>query len=295
MTTVSEIRRVFREHGLTPKKWMGQNLLVEPHYLKRIGEAARISPGEPIVEIGAGLGFLTEELRKRGAQVYALEIDSGFFRVLQERFLGQEGVELIHADALKYDFESLADRIGKLRVVANLPYNISSRLLFSFCRKSRIFRSLHILLQREVAERLLAPPGTKEYGILTVLLAARGSVEILLNIPPKAFFPVPEITSSLVRVTFKSPPPIQVADPMLFEHLVKASFAGRRKTLRNTLKGFSGRDLSPEDVGTAADRIGIDLSRRGETLSAEEFARFADALSSLVSVADREADRSHEC
>ena len=261
---------------------MGQNLLVEPRYLKQIAESARISRGEAIVEIGAGLGFLTEELSRRGAKVYALEIDSGFFRVLEERFSGQEGVELIHADALKYDFQALADRIGKLRVVANLPYNISSRLLFSFCGQSRIFRSLHILLQREVAERLTAPPGTKEYGILTVILAATGTVEILGNIPSEAFFPAPEITSSLVLITFSSPPPIQIADDVLFEHLVKASFSGRRKTLRNTLKGLASIGISADAVQLAADRAGIDLSRRGEALSPDEFGRFADALHALV-------------
>ena len=280
MTSVSEIRRIFREHGLTPKKWMGQNLLVDHGYLRRIGEAAHISPDEPIVEIGAGLGFLTEELERRGAKVYALEIDAGFFRVLQERFSGSQQVHLIHADALKYDFAALADQIGQLRVVANLPYNISSRLLFSFCRHSRLFHSLHILLQREVAERLIAAPGTKDYGILTVLLAAKGSVDILFNIPPKAFFPVPDVTSSLIRATFLSPPPLQIGDPMLFERLVKASFAGRRKTLRNTLKGLSGAD--GESVTRAAQQAGIDLARRGETLSPAEFAAFANALHRLI-------------
>jgi len=280
MTSVSEIRRIFREHGLTPKKWMGQNLLVDHGYLRRIGEAAHISPDEPILEIGAGLGFLTEELERRGARVYALEIDSGFFRVLQERFSGSPRVHLIHSDALKYDFQGLVAQIGQLRIVANLPYNISSRLLFSFCRNSRLFHSLHVLLQKEVAERLVASPGTKDYGILTVLLAAKGSVNILFNIPPKAFFPVPEVTSSLTRVTFLSPSPLQIDDPLLFERLVKASFAGRRKTLRNALKGLS--DARGEPVALAAEQAGIDLARRGETLSPAEFARFANALHRLI-------------
>jgi 16S rRNA (adenine1518-N6/adenine1519-N6)-dimethyltransferase len=280
MMSVSEIRRIFREHGLAPKKWMGQNLLIDHGYLRRIGEAAHISPDEPVVEIGAGLGFLTEELERRGARIYALEIDSGFFRVLQEKFSGSARIELIHADALKYDFEALAGRLGQLRVVANLPYNISSRLLFSFCRKSRLFDSLHILLQREVAERLAASPSTKDYGILTVLLAAKASVEILFDIPPKAFFPVPEVTSSLIQVTFLSPAPLQIADSMLFERLVKASFASRRKTLRNTLRRLSG--ASGESVALAAKQAGIDMARRGETLSPDEFATFANALGRLI-------------
>jgi 16S rRNA (adenine1518-N6/adenine1519-N6)-dimethyltransferase len=277
MPSVSEIRQLFREYGLAPKKWMGQNLLVDPRYLTRIGETARIEEGEPLVEIGAGLGFLTEELRGRGAKIYALEIDSGFFRVLQERFSGSPFVELIHADALKYDFHSLRDRIGKLRVVANLPYNISSRLLFTFFRNSADFSSLHILLQKEVAHRLLAEPGSKEYGVLTVVLAAKATADILFDIPPRAFFPVPEITSSLVRVTFPDPPPLHVTDAALFERLVKISFAGRRKTLRNNLRAFSFT-IGTDSVNRAAEESAIDLSRRGETLSPEEFVRFAEAI-----------------
>lgn len=280
MDTVAEIKRIFREYGLAPKKWMGQNLLVDPRHLKRIGESAGIVPGEPIVEVGAGLGVLTRELADRGATVHALEVDSGFFRVLQEKFGSSAQVKLIHADALKYDFGSLAEEIGTLRVVANLPYNVSSRLLFMFCRNREIFRSLHILLQEEVADRLTAEPGTKAYGVLTVLLGATGVVEILFAIPPKAFFPVPEVTSAFVRVDFPRRPPISVADSGLFVRLVKASFAGRRKTLRNTLKNAGIPGVPMSMLAEAADATGIDLGRRGETLSPHEFAQLANAVHS---------------
>jgi len=149
MTKSSEASRLLSEHGLTPKKWMGQNLVVNPHYLHKILEAARIEAGDTIVEIGAGLGALTQGLLDLGAKVRALEIDRGFYRLLEERFTGNPDVVLLHEDALKYDLRGLAGELGPLKVVANLPYNISSRLIFKFHEDSDVFSSLCILLQRE--------------------------------------------------------------------------------------------------------------------------------------------------
>lgn len=280
MSNGSEVRRIFKRYGLAPKKWLGQNLLVDSLYLNKIVQAAGITSGETVVEVGAGLGVLTEALVHRGAKVCALEVDSGFFRVLEKKFADSSHVRLIHADALKYDFRSLAEGIGKLRVVANLPYNISSRLLFTFQENRDIFTTLHILLQKEVAERLIANPGTKDYGVLTVLLGISAKVELVFDIPPHAFFPAPEVTSTLVRVVFPEIPPFPVQDSRLLTRLAKASFAGRRKTLRNTLRGSRILRVGPEALVQASDAAGIDLGRRGETLSFEEFARFADAIKS---------------
>lgn len=278
MLTPADIRRLFREQGLTPKKWMGQNLLVDPYYLKGIVTAARVTLGEKIIEIGAGLGVLTEELVRAGADVWALEVDRGFFRVLEQRFSGSPQVTLIHADALRYDFPELGRELGRLRVVANLPYNISSRLIFTFYEQRDIFCSLHVLLQREVAQRLVAGPGTRDYGVLTVLLGAVASVEILFDIPPRAFYPVPAVFSSLVAISFPERPPVAVTDARLFTKLIKTAFASRRKTLRNTLRGLALPCAPGMTLASAAEAAGIDLSRRAETLSAAEFAGFADAL-----------------
>jgi 16S rRNA (adenine1518-N6/adenine1519-N6)-dimethyltransferase len=278
MPTTVDVKKVFREHALTPKKWMGQNLLVDAHYLRRIVEAADIKSQELIVEVGAGLGVLTEALAGKGAEVWALEIDSGFFRVLQERLGDTRHVHLIHADAMKYDFRQLAAEIGKLRVVANLPYNISSRLIFRLHEDRDIFSSLYILLQKEVAERLVAEPGTKDYGVLTALLGVSADVRLLFDIPPRAFHPVPEITSTLVKILFPDTPPVPVLDSKLLTRLVKAAFAARRKTLWNNLRSPTVPGLSTKAIVDAAQHAQIDLSRRGETLSPEEFARFADAF-----------------
>ncbi len=278
MSKASEIKRIFKEQGLAPKKWMGQNLLVDGSYLNGIVRAANLKEGDSVVEVGAGLGVLTEALVGQGAKVWALEIDSGFFRSLQEKFGESDNLVLIHADALKFDFRELAKKIGKLRVVANLPYNISSRLIFMFHENREIFSTLDVLLQKEVAERLVASPGTKEYGVLTVLLGVSATAEILFDIPPKAFVPVPEVISSLVHISFPDTPPIEVSDSQLLTRLVKASFAGRRKTLRNTLRNAAIEGLTPQSLAISADQTGIDLGRRGETLTPQEFATLANAI-----------------
>jgi 16S rRNA (adenine1518-N6/adenine1519-N6)-dimethyltransferase len=283
MPKPSEIKRILKDHGLAPKKWMGQNFLVDPSYLRKIVAASGVQSGDAVVEVGAGLGALTETLVEWGVRVWALEVDSGFFRVLEEKFAFTDRVQLVHADALRYDFRGLAKTIGRLKVVANLPYSISSRLLFRIHENRDIFSSLHILLQREVAERLVAEPGTKDYGILTVFLAVNAVVDVLFHIPARAFFPAPDIVSSLVRVTFLDEPTMAVPDRDLLTNLVRSSFAERRKTLRNTLRARPIPGVAMETLVTAAEEAGIDLARRGETLSPEEFVRFAAVIHAHVS------------
>jgi 16S rRNA (adenine1518-N6/adenine1519-N6)-dimethyltransferase len=261
---------------------MGQNLLIDKKFLERIVEASKVLSGDKIVEIGAGLGVLTEALAEKGAEVWGLELDSGFFRVLEEKFVKRREIHLIHADALKYDFEGLAEEIGSLRVVANLPYNVSSRLIFRFFEHRNLFDELIILLQREVAERLVARPGTKDYGILTVLLAVSSQIERLFNIPAAAFFPTPAIKSTLVKITF-SPDRAEIKDEGLFIRLVKAAFAGRRKTLRNTLRS-SNTGISEEMISEAAEKARIDLRLRGEALTPQDFVRFSNALTVVTGV-----------
>ena len=278
MSNIHDTIKTFRDNKLAPKKWLGQNLLVDRHYLDRIVREACVVPGEHIVEIGAGLGALTQVLAESGAKVIAIEIDSGFFKELQKRFENLENVELVHADALKFNFRELAQRIGRLRVVANLPYNVSSRLVFMFQDNSDIFSSLTIMLQQEVAERFMADPGGKEYGTLSVLLGIRSSVQRLFDIPNKAFYPVPAVSSTLIRIDFDRGPDINVSDYRLLTRLVKAAFASRRKTLRNNLKSMTEHGLSPEDIQAAAQQASVDLGRRAETLSPQEFANFSNAI-----------------
>lgn len=284
MSSVHETIKTFREKKLSPKKWLGQNLLVDVHYLERIISAAQVTPGEYIVEVGAGLGALTKALADSGARVIAIEIDSGFFRELESKFRGVENVELVHADALKFNFRELAGRVGRLRVVANLPYSVSSRLVFMFQDNSDIFGSLTIMLQKEVADRFMAGPGGKEYGTLSALLGVRSTVRALFDIPGRAFYPAPAVDSTLIRIDFYETPQIHVADYKLLTRLVKTAFSARRKTLRNNLKSMLAPGLDAAALQRAADRSGIDLGRRAETLSPFEFAAFSNAIGEEMSV-----------
>lgn len=277
MKIVSE-KQILKERKLAPKKWLGQNMLVDPRYLKRIVEASGVKPGDRVVEIGAGLGSLTDELLQAGAHVWAMEIDSGFFKFLQEKFGDLPSVNLIHGDALKWDFRSLADRMGPLKLVANLPYSVSSRLLFRFFEHREALDSIHVLLQREVAQRLTAQAGTKEYGILTVLLGATAAVRIMFDIPPKAFVPVPDVYSSFVRILFRPTDSSSIPDVSMLVGLVKGAFRARRKTLRNNLMYGRIQGLGGESIEAAARRCAIDLGRRAETLTPQEFVEFARQL-----------------
>jgi 16S rRNA (adenine1518-N6/adenine1519-N6)-dimethyltransferase len=273
----SEIKNIFQERGLSPKKWMGQNFLVDPNYLQKIVNAAEVRPGETVVEIGAGLGTLTAALAEAGAHVIAIEIDAGYARILAEVFANNPQVEIIHADALTYSFQEPADVHGRLRVVANLPYNVSGRLVFRFFEHRRLFESLHILLQKEPALRLTAQPGSKDFGILTALLGVTARVDVLFDAPPNAFFPAPKVTSSFVRVRFENFAELSDREVDTMVKLLKTVFNSRRKTMRNTLKQPVG-DYTVEQIHTAADAAQIDLGRRPETLSPGEFARFAREL-----------------
>ncbi len=272
-------KAIFKAKGLAPKKWMGQNLLVEPSYLGMIVDAARISEGDHIVEIGAGLGALTRELVRRNVTVWAIEVDAGFFRELEVTFRNEPNVRLIHRDVLKFDFRSLAVDIGKLKVVANLPYSLSSRLVFTFQENRDIFDYAVVMLQKEVAERLVAGPGSRDYGALTVLLAATTKAQALFDIPPSAFYPRPEVVSTLIRIVFPDPPPYNVTDHKTLTKLVKSGFSSRRKTLRNALKSLTLPGLSFDQIESVAGLTGIDLGRRAETLSPEEFVVFSNTLS----------------
>ncbi|MFA6224095.1 MAG: 16S rRNA (adenine(1518)-N(6)/adenine(1519)-N(6))-dimethyltransferase RsmA [Desulfomonilaceae bacterium] len=275
-------KAIFRAKGLAPKKWLGQNLLVDPSYLDMIVDVADLREGDHIIEIGAGLGALTKELARLNVTVWAIEVDAGFFRELELNLSSFPNVKLIHQDVLRFDFRSLAADVGKLKVVANLPYSLSSRIIFTFQENHDIFDFAVVMLQREVAERLVADPGTRDYGALTVLLAATAYSQSLFDVPPEAFYPRPAVTSTMIRIVFPDTPPHNITDHKFFTILVKAAFSSRRKTLRNSLKSLVAHGLPFDRIIEAAGVSGVDLGRRAETLSPEEFVRFSNTFSEMA-------------
>jgi 16S rRNA (adenine1518-N6/adenine1519-N6)-dimethyltransferase len=248
------------------RKRFGQNFLVDPHYIAKIVDAVAPQPGDNLVEIGPGQGALTRLLIQRAGHLAAIEIDRDLALRLGTEF-PPERLTLFVADALEFDFASLRPT---LRVVGNLPYNISSPLLFHLAQFESRIVDLHVMLQREVVARMTARPATADYGRLTVMLQAKFRVTRLFTVPAGAFRPVPSVESAVARLVPLGAAKLHIADDALFARIVAAAFGQRRKTLRNALSGLC-------DAAMLAD-VGIDPGARGETLAVADFVRLANAL-----------------
>ncbi|MFB3817202.1 MAG: 16S rRNA (adenine(1518)-N(6)/adenine(1519)-N(6))-dimethyltransferase RsmA [Candidatus Methylomirabilales bacterium] len=275
---LARTRALLDAHGLAPRKARGQHFLIDPRVRDAIVQAADVTPGSTVLEVGPGTGVLTEALLRAGARVLAVELDRGLAGLLQETLGGHPGLTLWVEDALRLDFAArLRDHParGAIRVVANIPYYITSPLILHLLEQPGLFRLLALTIQREVAERLAAGPGEKAYGALTLACQYRAEVRTALHIPRGAFYPVPEVESRLVRLDVRPAPPVRVPSPERLFAVVRAGFGQRRKTLRNALRG-AGWTAAPVEAALAA--AGIAGSRRAETLSLEEFARLAAAL-----------------
>ena len=248
-----------------PKKRFGQHFLTDRHHLREIVAAIDPQPGDAMIEIGAGTGILTAELARVVERLHVIEIDRELAPALRSRF--PSGQVVVHeADALKFDFGQLD---GRLRVVGNLPYNVSTPILFRIAELADRLRDALFMLQREVVDRMVAAPGSKEYGRLSVMLQYRFAMACVLRVPPQAFTPPPKVESAVVSLRPLGAGRARAKDEALFARVVASAFSQRRKTLRNATK-----TLVPED---AFARTGIDAARRGETLSVAEFIALSDA------------------
>ncbi|MBU6509686.1 MAG: 16S rRNA (adenine(1518)-N(6)/adenine(1519)-N(6))-dimethyltransferase RsmA [Gammaproteobacteria bacterium] len=250
-----------------PRKRFGQHFLHDRNIINKILLAINPQPGDSLVEIGPGRGALTLPLLERHGQLTAVELDRDVIPQLQAAAVGKGELHVIQGDALKTDFRTLAPPGEKIRLIGNLPYNISTPLLFHLLDQAQTIADMHFMLQKEVVQRMAAKPGGKDYGRLTVMLAARCRVEPLFHIGSGAFTPAPKVESSFVRLTPHATPPFKIADQPRFAKIVNQAFSQRRKTLRNALRG-----LTDEAVIRAA---GLNPSARPETLSTGDYARLA--------------------
>ncbi len=266
-------RQLLARHGLRAKKSWGQNFLVDPGVRRRIVAASELGPADTVVEIGAGLGALTSALAETGAQVLAIERDPDLVAVLRE-VVGPR-VTVIPADALTFDLAAAARAAGRpLVVVGNLPYQITSPLLFALVEAGAAVQRAILMVQREVAERVVAAPGSKIYGRLSVMAQQRAAVEILFHVGAGAFHPRPAVTSTVMRVTPRAAPWAPVADLALFAEVVRVAFSTRRKMLRRALAPAFGE----EAARAALARAGIEETRRAEELDVAALARLTTAL-----------------
>ena len=255
-----------------PRKRFGQHFLVDPGVIHAIVEAIRPQPSDTIVEIGPGPGAITRPLARRAKRLHLIELDRDLASALSAEFAGDRSVTVHEADALSFDFRQLGN---DLRVVGNLPYNISTPLLFHLLSQRDAIRDMHFMLQKEVVDRMAATPGSKAYGRLGVMLSCHQYIEPLFDVQPDSFDPPPAVMSAVVRLTPKTDNGIAIEDPEHMSRLVAAAFGQRRKTLRNSLRDFA----STEQLAAA----GIDPGQRAEQLDVDAFVSLSNALVSTRS------------
>ena len=272
--------QILKSYGLIPRKRFSQNFLTDRNIAARIVNALGLKGDDAVIEIGPGLGILTEGLLDSGVKVIGIEIDRDLAGGLKERFNGRNNLEIINADALKISYKELAvQRKEKLKVVSNLPYNISTPIIFKLLEEREIFSMFLLMLQKEVAQRIVSPPDNKEYGVLSVMVQLLADVKIEFDVPPSCFHPAPKVYSSVVRFNILNRPRIDVEDVAFFKRVVKASFGQRRKTLLNALKSLN---IETPQLVELLNIINIDSKRRGETLTLEEFAVLSRELKKLM-------------
>lgn len=261
------------------KKSFGQNFLIDENYIERIIIALDLQVGETIVEIGAGRGALTEKLIDSGANVVAVELERGMISVLREEFGDYENFKLIESDALKVNFAELTDTLNpsKIKLVANLPFNISTAILQKLFEQREVFSRMILMFQREVVDRITARVGSSERGFLTVLTDLYLKTEKLFDVPPDAFLPAPKVWSSVVRLIPKPETEINLSDEHLFRHIVSAGFAQKRKTILNNFKNLPPnlQKIFP-DINLLLNNCAIDAQRRAETLTLNEWKCLAE-------------------
>ncbi len=269
---------ILKAFGLRMSKKLGQNFLIDASIVQGIVDAAEIEEGDRVLEIGPGIGTLTQGLAEAGADVTAVELDKKLPAVLAETLKGYDNVRIVPGDILKVNIpEIMGD--APFKVAANLPYYITTPILMALLERHLPITHMVTMVQKEVALRMVAKPGGKDYGALSVAVQYYTEPEIVLDVPPRSFIPAPEVDSVVIACKVRETPAVAVADEKMFFRVVKAAFGQRRKTLANALKGGG---LPKEQIKDAMEQAGIDPTRRGETLTLAEFGKLADAFSSMA-------------
>ena len=277
---MSTTLKLLKAHHIRPLKKYGQSFLTDDQIFRKIVDAGHLHPEDTVLEIGAGLGVMTGMLAESAAKVMAVEVDPHLINILRENLCARDNVEIVHRDILSCDLAMIPPPTppGRIKVMGNIPYNITSEILFHLLKFRKRIHSAVLLMQKEVAERLTAEPGTKAYGIPSVILSMYADLEMLFHVSNQCFYPVPAVQSSLIRLVFRDEPRYPLNDEEAFRLLVRASFAQRRKTLLNNLKSFRNIEKTSEEIVAILSDLAIDGSRRAETLTLPEFAALSNAL-----------------
>lgn len=272
---------VLNKYGFTFQKKFGQNFLIDPHVLDKIIRAAEITEDDFVLEIGPGMGTMTQYLAYAAREVYAVEIDKSLIPILEDTLSDYDNVTVINEDILKVNIAKLAEEKNggrPIKVVANLPYYITTPIIMGLFESHVPVESITVMVQKEVADRMQVGPGTKDYGALSLAVQYYAKPYIVANVPPNCFMPRPKVGSAVIRLTRHAETPVQVDDEKLLFQIIRASFNQRRKTLANGLKNYEGLSFEKETIEAAIAECGFSPSVRGEALSLEEFAKLANVL-----------------
>lgn len=272
---------VLNRYHFAFKKRFGQNFLIDAHVLEKILRAAEITPEDTALEIGPGIGTLTQALCEHAKQVVAVEIDRTLIPILREDTCKEyDNLTLINDDVLKVDLHELSRKFGNCRfqVVANLPYYITTPILMGLLEQRVPMKNITVMVQKEVAQRMQAGPGTKDYGALSLAVQYYARPYLAANVPPNCFMPRPGVGSAVIRLTPHSEPPVKVSDETFLFALIRAAFGQRRKTLVNSLSNAPELSVTKEQTAAALAKLGLSETVRGEALSLEQFARLTELL-----------------
>ena len=279
MTLYQQTREFLKRTGRNPNQKLGQHFLIDPHTLQEITWAAKLTDADFVLEIGAGLGFLTSVLAATAKRVVAVEIDDFLYAELQLKFSRIPHISLIQGDILKQDLPTLLNDFPpqNTKIVANLPYYITTPILWELLKHRQKVGACVLTMQTEVAERIISPPGNKRYGALSIGVSYYAEAEIVHTIPPNQFYPSPQVDSSVLTLQMRTAPQVTVENEALFFQIVRAAFQSRRKMLRNALLK-NGVSISADAFNVICAQLAIDPQRRGETLDIAEFAALANGL-----------------
>lgn len=275
---------MIQKHQFVFQKKFGQNFLVDEHVLEKIIRAAEVTREDLVFEVGPGIGTLTQYLAEAAGQVIAVEIDEKLIPILKETLAGYENVTVLHQDILKTDIRQLTEAYSKgrpVKVVANLPYYITTPIIMKLFEEDIPVENITVMIQKEVADRMQAHPGSKDYGALSLAVQYYADTYLAANVPPNCFIPRPNVGSAVIRLTRHKKPVVEVEDEKLMFSLIRASFNQRRKTLQNGLNNSPELSYSKEQIAQAIEALGFSPTVRGEALSLQQFARLSDCLGAM--------------
>jgi 16S rRNA (adenine1518-N6/adenine1519-N6)-dimethyltransferase len=277
------VKDLLRKYDIRPRTRLSQSFLIDPNITSKIAGLLEPGPADTVVEIGPGLGVLTGLIAAQVKKVIAVEIDPGLVDILKAE-IRRDSVEIVHGDFLKFDFQGIFDGISpdnaRVKVIGNVPYNISSAIVFRLLECRHLISSAVLMFQKEVAERIAAGPGSRDYGIVSVIVSMYAGIRREFVVPPSCFYPRPKVDSAVVKMAFRERPLVDLQNPEIFRELVRSSFAQRRKTLLNNLKNSRFSDSGR--IESILYNCGIDGKRRAESLSPEEFGMLSNEISRTI-------------